>query len=117
MDKPMNTKYVFEFQDGSTCEMTLAFYALYMLRSKKKSAYERYIATMNRMGEKNYVYEELDTITVLYAAYLCANLADIDNAMTEEEFMEKCGYDRESVSAAFTALTTAKKAKASVNHS
>lgn len=116
-DKPLNTKYEFVFEDGTTVEMTLAFYWLYQLRSKKKGAYERYCATMNRMGEKNYVYDELDTITILYAAYLCANLNDIDNTMTEEEFMMKCGQDRDAVGTAFTALTSAKKAKASVTHS
>ena len=117
MDKPMNTKYVYEFQDGSTAEMTLAFYALYMLRGKNKEIYKRYNTTMNAMAEKNYVYDELDTILILYTAYLCANLNDFDNVMTEEEFMMKCGCDRESIGKAMTELTTAKKTKASVTHS
>lgn len=117
MDKPLNTKYVYEFQDGTSCEMTLAFYALYMLRSKNKDIYKRYNATMNAMAEKNYIYDELDVITILYTAYLCAKLNDFDNVMSEEEFLMKCGNDRDSIGKAMTELTTAKKTKASANHS
>jgi hypothetical protein len=110
MDKPLNTKYVFEFQDGATAEMTLAFYALYMLRGKNKSLYERYNAAMNRMGDsKKGGYDELDTLTILYTAYLCAHIDRLDNVMTEEEFLMKCGNDRVAVGKALTDLTTAKK--------
>lgn len=109
-DKPLNTKYIYEFEDGTTAEMTLAFYALYQLRGKNKGLYERYNAAMNRMGnQKNGGYDELDTITILYTAYLCANLNDIDSAMTEEEFLMKCGSDRISVARAVQHLTQPKK--------
>ena len=118
MDKPLNTKYVYEFQDGSTCEMTLAFYALYMLRGKNKALYERYNAAMNRMGDqKKNGYDELDSLVILYSAYLCANLDNLDSVMTEEEFLMKCGNDRLAVGKAMQSLTTAKKQSASVNHS
>lgn len=110
MDKPLNTKYVYEFQDGTTAEMTLAFYALYMLRGKNKGAYERYNAAMTRMGnQKTGGYDELDTITILYTAYLCANIDGIDGAMSEEEFMLKCGSDRNSVAKAVQHLINPKK--------
>ena len=51
MEKPMNTKYVFEFEDGTTCEMTLSFYALYLLRAKNKNLYLRYNKTMAEMAD------------------------------------------------------------------
>jgi hypothetical protein len=117
MNKPMNTKYVFEFEDGTTAEMTLAFYALYMLKSKNKSLYERYNQTMSRMGnQKPNEYDELDAITILYAAYVCANL-DAENIMSEEEFMYQCGSDRMAVANAVRALTQPKKTKASATRS
>ncbi len=110
MEKPLNTKYVYEFQDGTSAEMTLAFYALYLLRGKNRSVYERYNAAMNRMGDqKKGGYDELDTITILYTAYLCANMDDLEHAMSEEEFLMKCGNDRVAVGKAMNALTTAKK--------
>lgn len=110
MDKPLNTKYVYEFQDGTTAEMTLAFYALYMLRGKNRTLYERYNAAMNRMGDqKKGGYDELDTLTILYTAYLCANMDDLNNVISEEEFLMKCGNDRVAVGKAMQALTTAKK--------
>lgn len=118
MEKPLNTKYTFEFQDGTTAEMTLAFYALYMLRAKNRSLYERYNAAMNRMGDqKKGGYDELDTIVVLYTAYLCANLNNLEAAMSEEEFLMKCGSDRVSVGRAVRMLTQPKKTQASGNHS
>lgn len=118
MDKPMNTKYVFEFEDGTTCEMTLSFYALYLLRAKIKSLYSRYNRTMSNMADTKTEYDELDSLTVLYTAYRCANINEPeDSLMTEEEFIVKCGCDRVAVSNAVQALTNPKKAKASVKPS
>lgn len=107
--KMMNTKYIFEFEDGTTAEMSLAFYLLYLLRAKNKGLYERYNAAMNRMGQKNGGYDELDSLTILYTAYLCANMDDPDKAMSEEEFMMMCGSDRMAIGQAMQALTSPKK--------
>lgn len=109
MEKKLNTKYTFEFQDGTTAEMTLAFYALYLLRGKNKSLYERYNAAMNRMSDKKNGYDELDSLIILYAAYCCANLDNISELIPEEEFIYKCGNDRIAVGKAMQELTTAKK--------
>lgn len=99
-----NTKYEFTFEDGDKCEMTIAFYALYQLKAKNKSLYERYNKIMTKGAE-----EELDMITVLYAAYLCANIGDVPNCMSEEEFMIKCGSDRLAIKSAMEALVKPKK--------
>lgn len=118
MEKPMNTKYVFEFEDGTTCEMTLAFYVLLILKGKNKNLYSRYNRTMASMGNPKNEYDELESLTILYTAYRCANINEPEeNLLTEEEFIIKCGSDREAVSNAVTALTTPKKAKASVKPS
>lgn len=110
MDKPMNTKYTFTFEDGTTAELTLAFYALYMLKAKDKSLYERYNGAMVRMGDqKSGRFDELDAITILYAAYVCANLNDFESRMSEEDFIIKCGSDRIAVANAVRDLTQPKK--------
>jgi hypothetical protein len=115
MDKPMNTKYVFEFEDGSTCEMTLSFYALYLLRSKNKNLYLRYNKTMSDMADTKGGYDELASLTILYTGYVCANINEpSDSLMSEEDFIIKCGCDRVAVMNAINTLTNPKKAKASV---
>lgn len=112
MDKMvLATRYKFEFYDETTCEMTLAFIRLKMLASKNKSLYDRCQKVMANGGK-----DEFDTLTVLYAAYVCANL-DCDNHMTEDEFIEKCGCDRQALMDALQALTQPKKRKASADHS
>lgn len=105
------TKYVFEFYDGTTCEMTLAFIRLKMLSSKNKTLYTRCQSILANGGK-----DEFDTLTVLYAAYMCANM-DSENVLTEDEFIEKCGTDREALMNALTAMTTPKKQKASADRS
>lgn len=118
MDKPMNTKYVFEFEDGTSCEMTLAFYVLYLLKAKNKSLYDRYNRTMNGMSDNKKDYDELESLTILYTAYRCANINEPEeNLMSEEEFIIKCGSDRKAVGMAMQRLINPKKPKASDCHS
>ena len=118
MDKPMNTKYVFEFEDGTSCEMTLTFYVLYLLRAKNKALYAQYNKTMSVMAEEKYEYDELDSLIILYTAYVCANINEPEETiMSKEEFFIKCGSDRVAVSNAVVALTNPKKAKATVKPS
>lgn len=104
MDKKLNTTTTFTFQDGTTCEMTLYFYALYKLRNKNKGLYDKYnrITASNSKGN----YDELEQLSVLYIAYLCTDPAE---PMTEEDFIFKCGCDRRAIGRAFRELTQAKK--------
>ncbi|MDD6145918.1 MAG: hypothetical protein PUB43_02605 [Oscillospiraceae bacterium] len=117
MEKPINTKKIFEFEDGSTCELTLAFYSLYMLKGQRPEIYKRYNRTMANMAEKTYEYDELDSLVILYTAYLCANIGDLDNAMSEEEFLMKCGSDKTAVTKAMRDLISPKKTMASGDRS
>jgi len=106
METPkLNTTYEFTFADGTTAKMTLTFYALLQLKSRDKVLYSRYNTAMNVIGTNK--ADELDTITLLYVAYVCANHKE-ENLMTEEEFIIKCGCDREAIGKAARALTTAK---------
>jgi len=110
MENKLNTFYEFEFEDGSKVKMTLAFYAIYQLKSKNISLYNRYNLAMNNLSKNN--AEELSSITILYTAYVCANMNE-QNLMSEEEFIIKCGSDRGAVGRAAKALTQPKKAQAS----
>lgn len=105
MNKKFNTTIDFELCDGTAVKLTLAFYYLYQLKSKNASLYKRYNAAMSNIGSNN--YDELDMITILYAAYMCANTGD--DAMSEEEFMMMCGSDRVAVGNAIKELTSPKK--------
>ena len=108
MDKTaLSTKYEFEFYDGTTCEMTLAFILLKKLSAKNKELYKRCQKVMTNGAE-----DEFDMLTVLYAGYVCANMNG-ENLLTEDEFIEKCGCDRFAVVDAFNAMTNPKKRKAS----
>lgn len=106
-NKKLNTNYQFEFADGSTAELTLSFYGLYQLRNNHKSLYERYNKIMAGSAKGN--FEELDAITILYTAYVCAN-ANNGELMSEEQFVMLCGSDRKAVGNAVTALINPKKA-------
>ena len=75
-----------------------------MLKSKNRTLYDRHNKIMARMGNrKNDEYDEIDSVLILYTAYVCAHLND-ESIMTEEEFLIKCGSDRKAVGAAVKAL-------------
>ncbi len=113
MEKNLSTTYEFEFCDGTTTELTLAFYKLYQLKASK---YREFYEAYNAINAKKQLTEELDFVRIMYVAYLCAHIKD-DVVLTEEEFMEKCGCDRGALLEAYEALTQPKKRKASGNRS
>ena len=106
MDKKFNSTIDFTLYDGTTVKMTLFFYALYQLKSKNRALYNEYNEIMKKMSKDS--AEELDTILLLYVAYVCANM-DEENLMTKEEFIMQCGGDREAVGKAAKELTSPKK--------
>lgn len=103
--KMLNTTCELELIDGTVVKLTLAFYALYQLKSKKKSVYDRYNKIM-----VNGPQEELENVTVLYTAYLCANIANVEECMSEIEFMQMLSPDREQVADTIEQLIKPKKA-------
>ena len=107
-NKMLNTTYDFELESGEVVKLTLSFYALYQLRSKNKALHDRYNKIMTN-NAKNGTVDELDTITILYVAYVCANMAN-EELMNEEEFMIQCGSDRVAVNKAIEHLIMPKKA-------
>ena len=105
--KMLNTYYEFELANGSKVKLTLNFYYLYQLRNKDKGLYERYNRILTNQSKKDYIYDEIDNMEILYTAYCCANL-DNENMLSEEEFLMFCGSDRKAVSKAIQAILAPK---------
>lgn len=101
-NKALYTKHDFELADGTVVKVTLRFYSLYQLKSKNKAAYDAYNKIMTRGPQ-----EELDNATIIYTAYLCANLNE--DCMTEMEFLELMPDDREYVATVLGKLINPKK--------
>lgn len=102
MNKNLNTIIEFEMADGTKVNMTLNYFALYQLKSKKTKTYDDYNKVMAQ-GVK----EELDMALILYTAYLCGNLEE--ECMSYEEFLQNLPMNRLTVRATVGALTTPKK--------
>lgn len=102
--KMLNTVADFELADGTTVKLTLTFYSLYQLKAKAKGIYERYNKIMTKGPQ-----EELENVTILYTAYLCANVKDIESCMSEIEFMQLMPVDREYVGNILSELIRPKK--------
>lgn len=99
-----STVYDFELADGTTVKMTLRYYSLYLLKSKDKQAYEKYNKIMSKGPQ-----EEIENVTVLYTAYLCANLENIEECMSEMEFLMNMPDNREYVNKILSSLIYPKK--------
>ncbi|MBS7131380.1 MAG: hypothetical protein KH116_10605 [Clostridium sp.] len=73
-------------ENGEVIKLTLNFARLLQLKNKRKKDYEEY--------NNIYIKEDKDAtfsaITILYTAYLCANIEHLDDntLMSKEEFME-----------------------------
>ena len=102
-----NTYVPYTMIDGTTVQLTLAFYLLKLLETKNAALVERYYKTTNKREMR-----DLDIVTVLYTAYMCANL-DNEDAMDEETFTILLGSDRLSMNGIMNHLMGAKKKQAS----
>lgn len=110
-----NTYVDFELETGETVKLTLTFIALLELKEKHLDQYNEYSRIMMK-GAK----DELENLTVIYTAYLCALImkdGDTDNAMDYEEFLTSVTPDREYLGTTLAKLVAPKKATASANHS
>ncbi len=99
-----NTVYDFKLADETTVKMTLRYYSLYLLKGKNKQAYEKYNKIMSKGPQ-----EEIENVTVLYTAYLCANLEHIEECMSEMEFLMNMPDNREYVNNILSSLIYPKK--------
>lgn len=101
-----NTYIEFELTNGEKVNMTLQFFRLYQLKASKqhKNDYDRY-NEINIKGAK----EELNYVDLLYVAYLCANIENLDECMEKKDFLINFPSDREYVSRIYNALVAPKK--------
>lgn len=100
-----------EIFDGSTVKCTLAMYQLKRLAGKNKPLYDLVMKVLGKGTE-----DIFESVRVLYAAYLCANM-DSDEVMTEDEFMIACGSDYAGIGVTIQKLLNPKNRKASGEHS
>ena len=105
-----NTYIDIELETGETVKATLSYIHLLHLKNNDKEAYDRYNKIMTKGPQ-----DELDSVYIIYVAYLCALVAEgsFDEAMTEEEFLSVMSPDREYAGELFTQLINPKKATAS----
>ena len=108
----MNGKIKMELENGKEVELALNFASLYKIRGLKKDVYDRYNKVIMKGTEDTF-----DTVTVLYTAYLCANVDNLDECMGEMEFMENLPYNPTELARKCNELISAKKKKASDQHS
>ena len=107
----MATTVEHELFDGSTVKCTLAMWRLKMLASKNKKLYDTAMKVLGKGTE-----DVFESITVIYAAYVCANM-DSAELMSEDEFIMACGSDYAGISATVSALMNPKKRKVSAEPS
>ena len=69
----MNGKIKMKLENGKEVELALNFASLYKIRGLKKDVYDRYNKVIMKGTEDTF-----DTVTILYTAYLCANVDNLD---------------------------------------
>lgn len=80
----MENRITYKLLDGQEVDMELTLEGLYELKEVKKEEYEK----INKIL-LNGVTDVFEQITILYTAYLCANINNVNNCMTYEEFEKK----------------------------
>ncbi len=80
----MENRIKYLLLDGTEIEMELTLESLHQLKDKRNEEYQR-INTILLNGVRD-IFEQ---ITILYTAYLCANIDNIDMCMNYEEFEKK----------------------------
>lgn len=100
-----------ELFDGTKVKCTLAMWRLKQLASKNKKLYETAMKVLGKGTE-----DVFESIRVIYAAYVCANM-DSEDIMTEDDFVMMCGSDYAGINLTVSALINPKKRKVSAEPS
>ncbi len=103
-----NTYSEITLKNGETVHVTLSYYRLYQLKNKKPEAYNKYF----EITEKD-ITDDFDVISIIYTAYLCANIDDLDDMPDEEEFIKLVRFDRRDLLRVFREISVEKKNKIS----
>lgn len=80
----MENRISYKLLDGQDVEMELTLESLYKLKQVREEEYLR----INKILLEG-ITDIFEQITILYVAYLCANIDSIDNCMNYEEFEKK----------------------------
>ncbi|MGN1156178.1 MAG: hypothetical protein ACI4TK_08380 [Agathobacter sp.] len=100
-----NTYSTLMMKDGKEIKVTLSFYRLYQMRTKWPEQYEKYFKIT-----ENDVEDDFDVITMIYIAYLCANIEkEAKDLMSYEEFIINLRFDREDLYRCFKEISVEKK--------
>ena len=99
-----NTVQKLELNSGEVVELTLTFAKLLKVKNHNKKLYESF---MNALKNKDFD-PLLDSAKVVYVAYLCG-LNDLENALSEEEFLEELPMDLTVINQIVAELINPKK--------
>jgi len=100
-----NTFIDYTLINGETVKLTMAFALLKELENRKPELVSKYYKLS---AKKDSEFRDLDMVTILYTAYMCANL-DNPEAYDEEVFTILLGSDRMSMRYLANQLMGAKK--------
>lgn len=99
-----NTYQELELIDGQIVKMTLNFARLLKIKNDQPEIYDRFMKVLN-----NKDFDLIsDSLTVLYAGYLCANIGD-ESILSEDEFVELIPFDLELINVKAGLLVQGKK--------
>ena len=108
-----NTFVDYTLINGETVKLTMAFALLKELENRNPELVTRYYKLA---AKKESDFRDLDMVTILYTAYMCANL-DNPEAYNEEVFTILLGSDRMSMRYLSNQLMGAKKKQDFAKHS
>lgn len=99
-----NTYQELELIDGQIVKMTLNFARLLKIKNDQPNIYDKF---MDVLQKKDFDVIS-DSLAVLYAGYLCANI-DNESVLSEYEFVELIPFDLELINVKAGQLVQGKK--------
>ena len=99
-----NTYQELELIDGQIVKMTLNFARLLKIKNDQPNIYDKF---MDVLQKKDFDVIS-DSLVVLYAGYLCANI-DNESVLSEDEFVELIPFDLELINVKAGQLVQGKK--------
>lgn len=99
-----NTYQELELENGETVKLTLNFARLLKVKNEQPKIYDRFMKVLQNK-DFDIVF---DSLTVLYAGYLCANINN-ESILSEDEFMELVPFDLEVINVKAGNLIQSKK--------
>ena len=99
-----NTYQELELEDGLVVKLTLNFARLLVIKNDQPKLYDRFMKVLQNKSF-DIVF---DSLTVLYTAYLCANMNE-ESKLSEEDFINMVPFDLEVINVTAGKLIQNKK--------